>query len=276
MINALRLTFLSHHNSLNHLEIFKNNHMSGLNPKRDKIDSLMTADQNREMFNYIAPYYDGANRILSIGLDKKWRRQAVKRLEPDEDNLYLDVGCGTGDISFEILRQNQTARIIGIDSSRSMLEIGWRKIRRYGVESQVSLREGDCLDLEFPDNTFDGAISVFCVRNVTNHNRAFSEIVRVLKPGAKLVIMELTEPGGPIMKPLFRIYSKTVMPFVTKIMSSVSAYKYLADSMAAFPKPDQIKGLMITTGMLEVRYFQMTGGIVTVFEGYKTGNQKLD
>lgn len=250
--------------------------MSGLNPKPDKIDSLMTADQNREMFNYIAPYYDGANRILSIGLDKKWRRQAVKRLEPDEDNLYLDVGCGTGDISFEILRQNQTARIIGIDSSRSMLEIGWRKIRRYGVESQVSLREGDCLDMEFPDNTFDGAISVFCVRNVTNHNRAFSEIVRVLKPGAKLVIMELTEPGGPIMKPLFRIYSKTVMPFVTKIMSSVSAYKYLADSMAAFPKPDQIKGLMITTGMLEVRYFQMTGGIVTVYEGYKTGNQKLD
>lgn len=243
--------------------------MSGLNPKPSKIDSLMTADQNRDMFNYIAPYYDGANRILSIGLDKKWRRQAVKRLEPDQDNLYLDVGCGTGDISFEILRQNPTTRVIGIDSSRSMLEIGWKKIRRYGLDSQVSFREGDCLDLEFPDNTFDGAISVFCVRNVTDHNRAFSEIVRVLRPEGKLVIMELTEPDGPIMKPLFRIYSKTVMPFVTKIMSSVSAYKYLADSMAAFPKPDQMKNMMMKVGMVGVQYTQMTGGIVTVFEAVK-------
>jgi demethylmenaquinone methyltransferase/2-methoxy-6-polyprenyl-1,4-benzoquinol methylase len=256
--------------------MLKNTHMSGLDPKLDKIDSLMTADQNRDMFNDIAPHYDGANRILSIGLDQRWRRQAVKRLESNAGHLYLDVGCGTGDISFEIVRQDPKARVIGIDSSRGMLEIGWTKIRRYGAESQVSFREGDCLDLEFPDNTFDRVISVFCVRNVTDHNRAFSEIVRVLKPEAKLVIMELTEPDGPIMKPLFQIYSKTVMPFVTKIMSSVSAYKYLAASMAAFPKPDQIKGAMIGAGMTDVQYSQMTGGIVTVYEGYKTGNQKLD
>jgi len=243
--------------------------MSELEPKRDKIDSLMTADQNRDMFNYIAPHYDGANRILSLGLDHKWRSQAVKWLDVCADHLYLDVGCGTGDISFEILRQNPKAQIIGIDSSLGMLEVGWKKMRRYGLESQVSFREGDCLGLKFPDDRFDGAISVFCIRNVTDHNRAFSEIVRVLKPKAKLVIMELTEPAGPIMKPLFRIYSKTVMPFVTKMMSSVSAYKYLADSMAAFPKPDEIKCMMVEAGMTEVRYKQITGGIVTVFEGVK-------
>lgn len=243
--------------------------MSGQNSKPEQIDSLMTADQNRDMFNYIAPYYDGANLILSIGLDQRWRRQAVRCLNPHQDYLYLDVGCGTGDISFEILRQNRQARIIGIDSSLGMLEIGWKKIRRLGLESQISFREGDCLDLEFPDNTFDGAISVFCVRNVTDHKRAFGEIVRVLKPESKLVIMELTEPDGPIMKPLFRIYSKTVMPLVTKIMSSVSAYKYLADSMAAFPRPERIKDEMSGAGLEDVRYFQITGGIVTVYHGIK-------
>ena len=147
--------------------------------KREHLDSLMTADENREMFDYIAPHYDGANRILSLGLDHKWRSHAVKRLDVCADHLYLDVGCGTGDISFEILRQNPKAQIIGIDSSLGMLEVGWKKIRRYGLESQVSFREGDCLDLQFPDDTFDGAITVFCIRNVPDHRRAFSE----MRPG---------------------------------------------------------------------------------------------
>ena len=172
--------------------------------KREHLDSLMTADENREMFDYIAPHYDGANRILSLGLDHKWRSHAVKWLDVCADHLYLDVGCGTGDISFEILRQNPKAQIIGIDSSLGMLEVGWKKIRRYGLESQVSFREGDCLDLQFPDDTFDGAITVFCIRNVPDHRRAFSEIVRVLKPRAKLVIMELTEPAGPDNEALFQ------------------------------------------------------------------------
>jgi len=229
----------------------------------------MTADQNREMFNHIAPYYDGANRILSVGLDHLWRREAVKRLDPQKDHVYLDIGCGTGDISREILRQNEAARVIGIDTSLGMLEIGWKKIRQYGLSSQISFREGNCLGLEFPDNSFDGAITVFCIRNVTDHKSAFSEMARVLKPGAKLVVMELTEPMGPIMKPLFRIYARTVMPFITKIMSSVSAYKYLTDSMEAFPKPEEIKKLMIEAGMTNVGYSQMTLGIVTIYEGFK-------
>ena len=235
----------------------------------ERIDSLITADQNREMFNSIAPYYDGANRILSIGLDHLWRRTAVKRLAPKNEHVYLDVGCGTGDICLEMVRQNPTTRVIGIDPSLGMLEIGWKKIRQYGVDSQIFLRQGNCLNLDFPDNSFDGVITAFCIRNVTDHKKAFSEIVRVLKPGAKLVVMELTEPMGLIMKPLFRIYAKTVMPTVTKIMSSVSAYKYLTDSMAAFPKPEKITNLMIDAGMANVSNFSMTFGIVTIFHGFK-------
>ncbi|MGC8604075.1 MAG: bifunctional demethylmenaquinone methyltransferase/2-methoxy-6-polyprenyl-1,4-benzoquinol methylase UbiE [Desulfomonilaceae bacterium] len=234
-----------------------------------EIDSLITANQNRDMFNHIAPYYDGANRILSIGLDRFWRRTAVKQLSPENEHIYLDVGCGTGDICLEILRNNRTARVVGIDRSLGMLEIGWKKIRQYGLDSQISLRQGNCLDMDFPDNSFDGAITVFCIRNVTDRKKAFSEIVRVLKPGAKLVVMELTEPMGLIMKPLFRVYAKTIMPAVTKIMSSVSAYKYLTDSMAAFPAPDKIKNLMVDAGMVDVGNFCVTFGIVTIFKGSK-------
>ena len=246
--------------------------MSVNKKNEDQLDSLMNADQNRDMFNSIAPYYDGANRILSIGLDHSWRHSAVKRLAPKNEHVYLDIGCGTGDICLEILKQSPKARVIGIDPSLGMLEIGWKKIRRYGMDSQISLRQGNCLDLDFPDNSFDGVITVFCIRNVTDHKRAFSETVRVLKPGAKLVVMELTEPMGMVMKPLFRIYSNTVMPFVTKIMSSVSAYKYLAASMEAFPKPQNIKRIMTDSGLTNVEYSKMTFGIVTVYEGLKDTN----
>ncbi|MGA8833727.1 MAG: bifunctional demethylmenaquinone methyltransferase/2-methoxy-6-polyprenyl-1,4-benzoquinol methylase UbiE [Desulfomonilaceae bacterium] len=243
--------------------------MSVYKKNEDRIDSLMTADQNKEMFNHIAPYYDSANHILSVGLDHLWRREAVKRLDPKENHVYLDVGCGTGDISLEILRQNKASRVIGIDTSLGMLGIGWKKIRQYGLESQASFREGNCLGLEFPDNSFDGAITVFCIRNVTDRKKAFSEMVRVLKPGSMLVVMELTEPMGLVMKPLFRIYARTVMPLVTKIMSSVSAYKYLAASMEAFPKPENMKQIMTDSGLTNVAYSQMTLGIVTVYEGLK-------
>ena len=248
--------------------------MSVYKKNEDRIDSLMTADQNKEMFNHIAPYYDGSNHILSVGLDHLWRREAVKRLNPKEDRVYLDVGCGTGDTSLEILRQNKASRVIGIDTSLGMLGIGWKKIRQYGLESQASFREGNCLGLEFPDNSFDGAITVFCIRNVTDRKKAFSEMVRVLKPGSMLVVMELTEPMGLVMKPLFRIYARTVMPLVTKIMSSVSAYKYLAASMEAFPKPENMKQIMTDAGLTNVAYSQMTLGIVTVYEGFKGTNTK--
>jgi demethylmenaquinone methyltransferase/2-methoxy-6-polyprenyl-1,4-benzoquinol methylase len=248
--------------------------MSVYKKNEDRIDSLMTADQNKEMFNHIAPYYDGANHILSVGLDHLWRREAVKRLDPKEDHVYLDVGCGTGDITLEILRQNKASRVIGIDTSLGMLGIGWKKIRQYGLESQASFREGNCLGLEFPDNSFDGAITVFCIRNVTDRKKAFSEMVRVLKPGSMLVVMELTEPMGLVMKPLFRIYARTVMPLVTKIMSSVSAYKYLAASMEAFPKPENMKQIMTDSGLTSVSYSQMTLGIVTVYVGLKGINTK--
>jgi demethylmenaquinone methyltransferase / 2-methoxy-6-polyprenyl-1,4-benzoquinol methylase len=230
-------------------------------------DSLIPARENREMFDTIAGYYDGTNRILSLGLDGHWRRKGVERLAVRPGRVYLDVGCGTGDISLEILRQCPGSRVRGIDPSAGMLELGRKKVKAAGCEDAISLEEGNVVDLAYDDGAFDGAIASFCIRNVTDRRRGLREIRRVVRPGGLLVIVELTEPGGPIMRPLFRIYSRVAMPVVTGLMSSVSAYRYLADSMAQFPQPQVFLDLLGQTGFVDMEYVHLTGGIVTVFTG---------
>jgi demethylmenaquinone methyltransferase/2-methoxy-6-polyprenyl-1,4-benzoquinol methylase len=232
-------------------------------------DSLTTAEENRLMFDSIARHYDGTNKILSFGLDGMWRRRAVSRLNLGAERRYLDVGCGTGDIALEILRQAPESKVVGIDPSQEMLSRGQLKISEAGLSDSISLIMGDVLGLKFEDESFDGAITSFCIRNVTDRRQGLSEIRRVVRPGGRLVILELTQPTGAIMRPLFSIYARVVMPIVTKIMSSVSAYRYLTDSMVDFPRPEMILDLMKEVGFIERRYARMTGGIVTLFEGNK-------
>jgi demethylmenaquinone methyltransferase / 2-methoxy-6-polyprenyl-1,4-benzoquinol methylase len=230
-------------------------------------DSLTTAEENRSMFDAIAGYYDGTNKILSFGLDGFWRSRAVTRLQPVPGGKYLDVGCGTGDIALEILRRAPGSKVIGIDPSQGMLVQGQNKVRSGGLADSISLIAGDVLDLEFEDNSFDGAITAFCIRNVTNRRLALREMSRVIRGGGRIVVLELTHPTGRIMEPLFNIYSRVVIPTLTKIMSSVSAYRYLTDSMADFPRPDLILALMKEAGFINCVYRHMTGGIVTLLEG---------
>jgi demethylmenaquinone methyltransferase/2-methoxy-6-polyprenyl-1,4-benzoquinol methylase len=233
-------------------------------------DSLVSAGENREMFDRIASYYDGTNRILSLGFDRHWRRRAIERLSPRPDSLYLDVGCGTADMSIEVLKRAPGCRVVGIDPSEGMLAIGRRKIQAAGMSEALSLLRGDVLNLQFPDNSFDGAITAFCIRNVTDRLRGLREINRVLRSGGSLVILELTDPVG-LMKPLFRLYSNVVIPLVTKVMSSVSAYRYLTDSMTDFPDADRFVSVMQEAGFVDTAYFRMTGGIVTIFDGRVPG-----
>jgi len=230
-------------------------------------DSLISAEENRAMFDRIAGYYDSTNRVLTFGLDDFWRRRAVARLSPGPDLVYLDIGAGTGDIAIEILRQAPGSKVIGIDPSEGMLQLGREKIERKGISQFITLEVGDVLDLKYRDNSFDGAITSFCIRNVTDRKRGIEEICRVVRPGGKLVILELTQPTGFIMGPLFRLYANVVMPFITRIMSSVSAYRYLTASMADFPRPETVLALMRDAGLVNRRYAHMTGGIVTLFEG---------
>lgn len=235
--------------------------------KSGKQDSLISAEENRAMFDHIARYYDGTNKILSLSLDRLWRRQAITALAPVPGGTYLDVGCGTGDMAVEILRRSPQSRVVGIDPSEGMLAVGREKVQEAVLSESISLLSGNVLDLEFEDNSFDGAITAFCIRNVTDRRTGLEEIRRVLRPGSRLVILELTEPQGPIMRPLFRTYAFVVMPLVTMAMSSASAYRYLANSMADFPKPGIFLTFLKEAGFVDTKHIHMTGGIVTIFEG---------
>lgn len=230
-------------------------------------DALMSATENRAMFEHIASFYDGTNKILSLGLDGYWRRKAVEYLRPAPESHYLDVGCGTGDVAIEILRAAENVMVTGIDPSSAMLAVGRKKVSEAGLNNNIRLIDGDALDIPFQNSSFDGAITSFCIRNVPYRLRAVKEIHRVIKPGGRFIILELTEPLGPIMRPLFRIYGKVVMPAVTYLMSSVSAYRYLTDSMADFPHPDVFLKLLSDSGFEQLDYRHLTGGIVTIFTG---------
>lgn len=229
-------------------------------------DTLISAEENRAMFDKIADHYDGTNRILSLGLDHLWRRKAVRRLAPQRGCVYLDVGCGTGDVGLEILQQCPGARVVGLDPSEGMLVVGRQKIACAGFADSMELVPGDALSLPFSDNSFHGAITSFCIRNVTDRARCLRGILRVVRPGGWLVILELTDPVG-VMKPLFRIYSGLVIPLVTRIMSSVSAYRYLTDSMADFPNADDFMATVRQVGFTDTGYSRLTGGITTLMVG---------
>lgn len=218
------------------------------------------------MFDHIANWYDSTNRLLSFGFDVYWRREAVKVLAPVEDGLYLDVGCGTADVSIEIVRSQPLCCVIGVDPSEGMLTVGRTKITRVSA-SGVTLLRGDALHLQFPDGIFNGVITSFCVRNITDRRAALREFKRVLKPGGRLVVLELTHPSGPIMGPLFRIYSRLIMPAVTAVMSSAPSYKYLVDSMADFSPPERFRRMTADAGFENTVVRGMTGGITALFTG---------
>jgi demethylmenaquinone methyltransferase/2-methoxy-6-polyprenyl-1,4-benzoquinol methylase len=224
------------------------------------------------MFNRIAGYYDGTNKLLSAGFDRYWRRRAVESLEPKTGGTYLDVGSGTGDVALEILKQAPESVVTGIDPSEAMLVLGQAKIQAVELAQSITLSVGDALDLQFRDYSFDGVITAFCIRNVTHRRRALEECHRVLRPGGKFVILELTDPVGPLMKPLFRIYSNAVIPLVTRILSSAPAYRYLTDSMADFPPAERFEALMREVGFVHTSHVRMTGGITTLFSGKRAAD----
>jgi demethylmenaquinone methyltransferase/2-methoxy-6-polyprenyl-1,4-benzoquinol methylase len=221
------------------------------------------------MFDRIAGWYDRTNRVLSLGLDRYWRSRAIAALAPEADGTYLDVGCGTADVAVEIVRTEPAARVIGVDRSGGMLDRGREKVEAAGLSGGVSLMDGDALDLQFRDDSFAGVITAFCIRNVTRREQALREFHRVLAPGGRLVVLELTDPANPLMRPLFRIYSEIVMPLVTRLISSEPAYRYLTASMAAFPRAEEFIAMMERAGFIETAHQRLTAGITTLFTGQK-------
>ena len=191
-------------------------------------------EQVATMFNNISKKYDFLNHFLSLGIDVLWRKKAIKLLKPHQPKILLDVATGTGDFALEALTLNPE-KIVGIDISEGMLEIGKEKIKNKGVENIVSLQLGDSEQLPFSDNFFDAYTVGFGVRNFENLEKGLSEMLRVLKPQGNAIILEFSKPKILPVKMLYNFYFNFILPFIGKLVSKDnSAYTYLPESVNAF------------------------------------------
>lgn len=222
--------------------------------------------QVEEMFNNIAPTYDTLNHRLSWDIDKGWRKKAIAQLQPFSPRHILDIATGTGDFAILAARMLTPEKLIGADISEGMMDIGRQKVKRARLEQIISFEKEDCLQLSYPENSFDAVTAAFGIRNFPDLDRGLKEIFRVLKPGGHLSIVELTSPVAFPMKQLFKIYSHTVLPIYGRLVSrDDSAYRYLTATIEAFPQGEQMVGIFKKAGFSEARFERLTFGICTMY-----------
>lgn len=219
-----------------------------------------------EMFDNIAPTYDTLNHRLSWDIDKGWRKKAIKQLAPFRPQKMLDIATGTGDFAILSAQMLHPLQLIGTDISEGMMKIGKEKVAREKLEHIISFQKEDCLNLSFPDNTFDAVTAAFGIRNFQNLDQGLREMHRVLKKGGHLSIVELTSPIRFPMKQLFRIYSHTVLPIYGKLISKdQSAYSYLTATIEAFPQGETMMEVLRKAGFAKTEFKRLTFGICTMY-----------
>ncbi len=225
----------------------------------------MTADGSGAMFDLIAPRYDLLNRLLSLGLDRWWRRRLVNTVLGAE--RVLDVATGTADVALAIARRDLQARVVGLDPSEGMLDVGRRKLARAGVADRVSLTLGDAQLLPFDANLFDACTVAFGIRNVPDRDQALEEMCRVTRPGGVVAVLELSEPRSGLMGPLARFHVHRMVPWLGGLLSGAQAYEYLKDSVAAFPPAPEFAASMEASGLSNVRARRLGFGTAHLYTG---------
>ncbi len=217
-----------------------------------------------EMFDQIAERYDLLNRVMSLGIDRGWRRRLVAALELGAEAQVLDLATGTGDVALEILRQQPTAAVVGIDPSARMLAVAGEKLARRG-HTQVELRAGSAEALPIADDSLDGLSIAFGIRNVADRRRALAEMARVVRPDGRIAILELGEPRNGPLACLARFHIHHLVPRLGAWLSGAAEYRYLQRSIAAFPPPTEFAALMAECGLEVLRLEPLTFGVVCLY-----------
>ncbi|MEL6925444.1 MAG: bifunctional demethylmenaquinone methyltransferase/2-methoxy-6-polyprenyl-1,4-benzoquinol methylase UbiE [Bacteroidota bacterium] len=223
------------------------------------------------MFDNIAPYYDFLNHFLSLGIDKIWRKKAISILQEDAPKYILDVATGTADVALEtVKRVPEVDKIIGIDISNEMLEVGRQKIKKRQLTETIELQQGDSENLPFEDNTFDAITVAFGVRNFEHLEKGLQEMNRVLKPNGKLVVLEFSKPRIFPFRQLFNAYFKYLLPTIGKIKSKdPRAYQYLYESVQVFPDGKDFVRILEKTGYKSNQWKSLSLGICAIYTGRK-------
>jgi demethylmenaquinone methyltransferase / 2-methoxy-6-polyprenyl-1,4-benzoquinol methylase len=232
-------------------------------------EALSKKDQVAKMFNNISRRYDLLNQLLSLGIDKSWRKKAIRTLRELQPQQILDVATGTGEFALEALQLNPV-KIIGIDISDGMLEIGRKKISSKNLESKIELVRGDSENIPFEENKFDAVTVAFGVRNFENLRSGLSEILRVLRPGGMVVVLEFSKPSKFPFKQVYNFYFRHILPKIGSIVSSdKSAYTYLPKSVEAFPDGEDFLHILQDIGFKNTRCNSLTFGISSIYIGTK-------
>ncbi len=236
----------------------------------EKASALSKKEQVAEMFDDIAFRYDFLNRFLSAGIDITWRKNALKELKKINPKQILDVATGTGDVAIFANSILNPDKIIGIDISEGMLEIGRKKIAKLGLLDTIELLSGDSETIKYNDNSFDAVTVAFGVRNFQHLEKGLSEILRVLRPGGKLVVLEFSKPKTPLVKQVYNVYMKVVAPNMGKLFSkNRNAYKYLDESIKKFPEGKNFTIILDNLGYRNTYCKPQSLGICTIYCGEK-------
>jgi demethylmenaquinone methyltransferase/2-methoxy-6-polyprenyl-1,4-benzoquinol methylase len=226
--------------------------------------------EQKKLFSAIASKYDFLNHLLSLNIDRRWRRRLVEYTGVRNGDDILDVCTGTGDIAVRFARADGVGCIYGIDQSEEMLRIAKRKIDSNRLGRKIRLLETNALYLPFRDDSFDVVSIGFGLRNVGKHNRSVAEMARVLKEGGRLLILEFSPPEGNLFGRVYRLYLDVVIKTLGGVISgSADAYRHLSTSIANFPRPREVIRLMEAGGLTEISSERLTGGIAYIYRGTK-------
>lgn len=222
-------------------------------------------EQVTQMFDSVSPKYDLLNRVISLGIDQSWRKKVVQFVGENNPKQLLDIATGTGDLAIA-LQTTQAEKIVGLDISPGMLNIGKDKVNARGLNNRIEMILGDSEDLPFDNNSFDGITVAFGVRNFETLEKGLFEIFRVLRPKGKLVILETAVPTRFPFKQGYRLYSGWIVPLIGKLFSKdKSAYQYLSDSAAAFPHGKVFNNILEKIGFINVKDHPQTLGVASIY-----------